>query len=876
MFKSCRKNQQLNEESSGERDINQGQSISVIWGFVLTVAVVGIYFLVYLNWISLPTGLTTTDEASNPGRFIAQVAKENLAVLTSNGPRVGGSSNNEEFTVNFLHRTINDIVEGANSRHQFEIEVQRQNGSAFFNFQNYPMTSVYQGVQNVLVKMTPAGVAEPQHYLMLSSHFDSVPQSPGAGDDGTMTVVMLEILRQLSKDDRLYQHGIVFVFNGFEENALQGAHAFILHPWWDRVRAFINMDVAANGGREIMFQAGPKFSFLMEYYRDHVPHPFCTAVAEELFQADLVPSETDFYVYTKMGDRPGMDFAHSTWGYLYHTQYDALNTIPLETLQHTGDNVLALVRGLANAPELSDIDNYEGSKAVFFDFLNWFLIYYPDWAGIVINSVMAALGLGLIFGSFAIIASDAGVSYGRVVAQFFINFGVQLLSIALGAGFSILMAVIMNAAGGAMSWFTECWLIFGLYIVPFLMCMVLGPMLLIRFYKIDDITLQARINLFMFAQQLIFVLILIVMTAMTIRSAYVFAIAVIFFNASTIVNMIIRFRSSYWIYIHLIGQIIPIAYYSSFSLTVFSTFIPMQNRGNAESNPEFLIALFAIIVILMISSFLTPLVAMMRKPIIYFGTLAIFWIITIIFSVTPIGFPYRAETSPQRYYVFHIERNFHHPNGTMRHSDTHFYIHPQDVHTPGYIMDVVPEMSRATQLGDECERELYCGIPFYQSTHHARRNVAWWLPANTNPTFPTPIKLEYLSITNVSPNTTRYDFSVEGPDHMSFYISPIQPNKLQEWSFSEEVPRSGYPWNGQDVHFINYVYGIDSSPHHFWVLIEHASDKPYDELTFHLNIVGQYMHHEQYRTDEFQQFVDNFPDFAHVVAYPSYLESWLF
>lgn len=366
-----------------------------------------------------------------------------------------------------------------------------------------------------------------------------------------------------------------------------------------------------------------------------------------------------------------MDFAHATWGYLYHTAYDALDTIPLESLQHTGDNVLSLVRGLANAPELSDIDNYEGTKAVFFDFLNWFLIYYPDWAGIVINSLMAALGLGLIFGSFAIMAKDSDVSYGRVVGQFFINLGVQLLSIALGAGFSILMAVILNAAGGAMSWFTESWLIFGLYMCPFLMCTVLGPLLLIRFYKIvstrenlrhslitnpvlfqDNILLQTRINLFTLAQQMIFIVILIVMTAMTIRSAYIFVIVVIFFNATTIVNMIVRFRSFHWIYIHLIGQLFPLAYYSSFSLTTFSTFIPMQNRGNPESNPEFLIALFAIIVILMMSSFLTPMVAMMRKPFIYFGVVAIFWIITIIVSVTSVGFPYRAETSPQRYYVF--------------------------------------------------------------------------------------------------------------------------------------------------------------------------------------------------------------------------------
>ncbi|XP_058834185.1 endoplasmic reticulum metallopeptidase 1-like [Topomyia yanbarensis] len=876
MFRSYRDKLRLKADRAAETDENYGLTISIVWSFIITAIVIGIYFLVYLNWSSLPTGLTIAEEQANPGRFIAQVAKNNLAVLTSNGPRVGGSANNEIFTVNFLRSTIEAIIAKANPVHKFELEVQQQDGYMYLDYTVYPQTSVYQGIQNVVVKVTPAGSPEPQNYLMLSSHFDSVPQSPGAGDDGTMTVVMLEILRQISMDTTPYQHGIVFVFNSPEENTLQGAHAFMAHHrWWENVRAFINMDVAANGGREIMFQAGPKFSFLMEYYRDHVPHPFCTAIAEEMFQADLVPSETDFYVYSKMGGKPGMDFAHSTWGYLYHTAYDALDTIPLESLQHTGDNVLSLVRALAKAPELSDIDNYKGSKAIFFDFLNWFLVYYPDWAGILINSLMAALGLGLIGGSLWIMSRNSDVSFGRMMCQFSVNLGVQLLSIGVGIGFSMLMAVIIHAAGGAMFWFTEAWLIFGIYMCPFLICTILGPVLLVRFYKIDDILLHTRILLFIFAQQLIYIIILIVMTAMAVRSAYVFVIVVIFVNVSTIVNMIIRFKNFHWIYIHLIGQIFPIAYYSSLSLTMFSTFIPMQNRGSAETNPEIMIGLSGVLIILLISTFLTPFIAMMRKPFIYFGVVVLFWIICIIVMVTSVGFPYRAETSPQRYYVFHIERNFYNYNNQLRRSDSHFYIHPQDVHTPGYIMDIVPEMQRATQLGEECDRELYCGIPFYQNQFHARRNVAWWLTAG-RPNLPTPVAFQFVSEERILPNVTRYDFTVQGTDHMSFYVSPIQPNKLLEWSFSEMVPRSGYPWNGQDVHFINYVHGIDDSPYSFWVLIEHEGEKPTNEPSFHLNIVAQYMHHEEFRTAEFKQFIDNFPDYAHVVAYPSYLESRVF
>lgn len=43
-------------------------------------------------------------------------------------------------------------------------------------------------------------------------------------------------------------------------------------------------------------------------------------------------------------------------GFVYHTKYDLIDVIPRGALQNTGDNVLSLVRGLANATELHDTD----------------------------------------------------------------------------------------------------------------------------------------------------------------------------------------------------------------------------------------------------------------------------------------------------------------------------------------------------------------------------------------------------------------------------------------------------------------------------------------------------------------------------------------
>uniref|UniRef100_A0A182P9Y2 FXNA-like protease n=1 Tax=Anopheles epiroticus TaxID=199890 RepID=A0A182P9Y2_9DIPT len=855
------------------------EKFSTWWLVGLTGTVVVIYFLVYWNWVSMPIALRRTDELTHRDRFIAEVAKQHLFEMSNVGPRVAGSYANEIVTVQFLLRVINDIAAEANPAQKVEVEVQQAYGEMFLDYEKYPQTSVYQGIQNVIARIVPSQSKEPDHFLMLSSHFDSVPQSPGAGDDGTMSVVMLEVMRKLAQSGAPYEHGLVFVFNGCEENTLQGSHAFVAHHrWFRKVRAFINMDVAANGGRDIMFQAGPKYSFLMEYYRDFVPHPYCTAVAEELFQADLVPSETDYFVYSNFGNIPGMDFAHSTWGYLYHTKYDAYDTIPNTTLQHTGDNVLALTKALANAEELHDIREHEGSKAVFFDFLNWFLVYYPLWASILLNVGLSVIALGAIGLSLWMIARETELTVGQLLLQGLASMGVILLSLIVGIGLSLVLAVILNAVDSTMSWFTQTWLIFGLYVCPFVIATSTGPVLYIHFVKNDHLSLHARVQLFLHATCILYVLILIVLTGMSIRSGYLFTMAILFYTFTTLVNASIKYAPFAWLYVHLAGQIAPIAYFSSVSLTAFATFIPMQGRGSAGANPELLIALFAVLVGLLVTGFLTPLVSLARKSYLFVALIATFFVVSVIVMVTSVGFPFRAHTSPQRFYIYHCTREFYHQNGTLRRLEGGYYIHPQDRYTGDLVQKITIESGlSAVPLGDQCEKELYCGIPFYQNTQHAQRNNGLWI-AGAPFSLPETIDLQLVDEQHDSQrNTTTFFFTVKGTDHMSFYVSPVRGVKLVDWSFSNTIPRSGLPWNGQDVYFINYVHGIDDRAHSFFITVQGLASRSTEaDWHFYLNVVAQYMHHEQYRTREFQDFIDQFPDYAHVVAYPAHLVSRIF
>lgn len=52
----------------------------------------------------------------------------------------------------------------------------------------------------------------------------------------------------------------------------------------------------------------------------------------------------------------GLDLAHPMNGYRYHTKYDHIDYISMACLQRTGENVLELVKNIANSEELGNIE----------------------------------------------------------------------------------------------------------------------------------------------------------------------------------------------------------------------------------------------------------------------------------------------------------------------------------------------------------------------------------------------------------------------------------------------------------------------------------------------------------------------------------------
>ena len=241
----------------------------------------------------------------------------------------------------------------------------------------HPITFCHHRVTNIVARIGPR-TGPTNHSLLLNAHFDTVPDSPGANDDGAAVATIMDVLGVMAYSSTPLAHDLVFLFNGAEENFLQSAQGFVTkHPWRHSIRAFINLDAAGSGGRELLFRSGPGSSWLMKEYLDAAPHPFCNSVGQDYYESGLVPSATDFLVFKDFGHLPGLDIAYIRNGWRYHTEFDTVERIDEGAIQHAGENLLAVVKAILKSPSMrSGGPEHGDTKWVFLDVIGLFSVYY--------------------------------------------------------------------------------------------------------------------------------------------------------------------------------------------------------------------------------------------------------------------------------------------------------------------------------------------------------------------------------------------------------------------------------------------------------------------------------------------------------------------
>jgi peptidase M28-like protein len=207
--------------------------------------------------------------------------------------------------------------------------------------------------------------------VMLSAHYDSVPAGPGASDDAVSSAAILEIARALSREPPA-KNAVLFLINEGEEPGLIGAEAFTAdHPLAKRVAAVVNVEARGTTGPSLMFETSAGNGPLISLYAEHVPHPETNSIYYTVYKT--LPNDTDLTVYKRVG-YAGINFAFIGGEVRYHTPKDDVAHADPASLQHQGQNALAMVRALAAA----DLSAVRGDDAVFFDVFTLFTIRFPE------------------------------------------------------------------------------------------------------------------------------------------------------------------------------------------------------------------------------------------------------------------------------------------------------------------------------------------------------------------------------------------------------------------------------------------------------------------------------------------------------------------
>ncbi|KAH8258423.1 hypothetical protein KR038_011422, partial [Drosophila bunnanda] len=854
----------------------------------------GFWLVLYLSLVNtqmnhMPQPLLRSDEASHPGSFIAQRAEDTLIELTRIGPRVVGSLANEETTVEFLRAEVAKVEAEMSEHLEIEVDVQQASGA----YMHWEMVNMYQGIQNVVVKLSERNTTN-ENYLLINSHYDSVPGSPGAGDDGSMVVTMLEVMRVIAKSEEPLAHPIVFLFNGAEENPLQASHAFITqHKWAKNCKALINLDSAGSGGREILFQSGPNHPWLMNYYRN-VPHPFANTLAEELFQGGYIPSDTDFRIFRDYGGVPGLDMAYIFNGYVYHTKYDRINAFPRASFQHTGDNVLSLAKALANAPEVDDtavsfleleiemrfmynillLQAHSEGHNVFYDFLGWFMIFYTQTTSIIVNVVVALIALLGIGISVYFMCLRSGCSWKGVLLRFSITIAIQFTSLILAIGLALLVAVFMDGVNRSMSWFTSSWTIFGLYLAPILFGMSILPALYLEKTKRDPLGLGFRIQLFMHSHCICLILIMLVLTGLSIRSAYLIMLCVLFDIVALIVNLVTKWhRKAYLFAIAVtVCQILPFVYFTYLCTTALATLMPMQGRSGSSMNPDLVIAVLVWVFSLMFAGFIVPLIMFFRKTrtivLCFLGITILF----IIIAVTNAGFPYKEKTSPQRYSLIHAHRRLHNADGSTRIDESGLYVYPQDRRFE-IARDEIDAIGLAHPVSDFCDEEMFCGMPLYNHRWNKAREYSLWIETSEAPEIPTDYPTLVLQDVSELESATqrRFNFTLTGPSHMGIFVNVKNDARILDWSFNDTLVRE----HAEPPFMVYFSYGLDDSPLEFNIDVEKTTST-FDTSTLEIGIGGHWVTQDITAIEKLSSYIGRFPSYAYIQGWVGTYETWYF
>ena len=229
--------------------------------------------------------------------------------------------------------------------------------------------------------------------LALMAHYDSVPASPGAADDAAGVSAALEVIRALKLQGGPPARDVVVLITDGEEAGLLGAEAFFKDsPLAKHIGFVVNMETRGGGGQTQMFQTGPQNGQVIDLFAKTAVRPQSSSLA--VFLYEHMPNDTDFTV-SNAAKVPGLNYAFIGRQFDYHSPTSTSGNLEQGSLQHMGDQVLAVARPLAfdkalpgNSPSLVYSNTFGSHVLAYPTLLGWLILIAA--AGLTVVGVRRA------------------------------------------------------------------------------------------------------------------------------------------------------------------------------------------------------------------------------------------------------------------------------------------------------------------------------------------------------------------------------------------------------------------------------------------------------------------------------------------------------
>ncbi|PLR85614.1 hypothetical protein CVD25_16090 [Bacillus canaveralius] len=323
------------------------------------VYILVIFSLIMANMWAIPS-IEVVSKEDTSGKVSAERVHDHLKKIAQQ-PRPVGSAYHDQ-SKEYIADTIRDM----------NIPVVIEQSTVMHDKKKLP-------IQNIVATMEGT---QPGKQVMVMAHYDSVPEGPGANDDGVNVAVMLEAMRVLKKEEPM-RNTMVFLFTDGEELGLYGAKEYLKKHSSEHIGFVINLEARGYKGPVILFQTSGPNGSAIQLFNEYVNNPYAFSFMEDIYRH--LPNDTDFTPF-KEEDISGLNFAYAEGAHVYHTKEDDLKHVYLPTVQHSGQYVLSMTKALSSM-DLSTLGNKENQ--VFFNVFGDHLVVFPvSW-----NVFLAAIAL---------------------------------------------------------------------------------------------------------------------------------------------------------------------------------------------------------------------------------------------------------------------------------------------------------------------------------------------------------------------------------------------------------------------------------------------------------------------------------------------------